>query len=98
MANSWQVVGQVGNIIKKDECYLVNIADNIYKPNKDNRKEWKKDGVIWFNCVCDFEPRVKTGDTVMAQGEFLPSNSEKYPQVLKINHIGVIKKKDMKDI
>lgn len=88
----WQIVGQVGTIVKKDKCYLVNIAENKYKP-KGKGKEWEKQHTIWFNCICDFEPKVSMGDTVIAEGEYLPSKRDDYPYVMKIAHIGVIKKK-----
>lgn len=91
MASSWKVIGQIGNVIEKNNCFLINIAENKYKPNKD--KEWKKEYTIWFNCISDFKPKANTGDTVIAEGEYLPSKNEKYPYIMKIKHMGVIKRK-----
>lgn len=91
MAN-WKIIGQIGNVIKKENCYLVNIAENKYKPNENNK--WEKDHTIWFNCISDFKPKVYKGDTVIAEGEYLPSKHPNFPYVMKISHIGVIKKKE----
>ena len=35
MAATWKIIGQIGNVIKKENCHLVNIAENKYK-FKDN--------------------------------------------------------------
>lgn len=90
MAANWKIIGQIGNVIKKENCYLVNIAENRYKL-KDNN--WIKEHTIWFSCISDFEPKIDIGDKVIAEGEYLPSKSKNYPYVMKISHIGVINKR-----
>lgn len=82
----WNIKGQVGSILKSGNIYVVNIAMNIYSGSK------KKD-VIWFNCISDFEPRVDVGDSVLAEGSFVPSLNSKHPYSMKISYIGVIEKK-----
>ena len=97
MSAKWTIVGQIGNVIKKENCYLVNIADNRYAQcQKQDGEEgrWEKKTTIWFNCISDFVPKVGTGDTVIAEGEYLKSNNPKYPYVMKIDHIGVITKSE----
>lgn len=86
----WNLVGQVGNVIKKKNCYLINIAENKYSPIGKGKK-WEKDYTIWFNCVSKFEPNVSIGDKVMVEGEFYPSENPYYPFTMQISHIGVIK-------
>lgn len=93
MSAIWHITnGQVGNIIKKDNYFLINIAYNRYVPDGAN-KSWKKKETIWFNCISDFEPRVDIGDTVIAEGEYISSKNSKNPYNMKINHIGIIKKR-----
>lgn len=89
MASEFKIIGKVGNIIEKSDCYLVNIADNKYRRNDEG--QWVKDQTIWFNCLTDFRPKVKIGDTVMVEGFYLCSKSDKYDHVMKIKHLGVIK-------
>lgn len=98
--SEWKIIGQVGNIIEKKDCFLINIAVNKYKKEivKDskgnniqkNKKEW----VIWFNCISRIKPNIKVGDTVIAEGHFKPSKSDKFPFTMCISHIGVIQTKN----
>lgn len=94
--SEWKIIGQVGNIIKKKECYLINIAENKYKKeiiSNENGKEIqknKKEWVIWFNCISRIRPNIKIGDTVIAEGHFKPSKNGDFPFTMCISHIGVI--------
>lgn len=90
----WNLIGQIGNVIKKEDNYIVNIAVNKYKPPKDKNKsqKWEKAATIWFTCFSEFEPKVEKGDRVMVEGSFVPSNIETVPFGLKIEHIAVIPK------
>lgn len=87
--SEWKIIGQMGSIIKKKQSYIVNIAENRYALNPE-KNEYEKRHTIWFNCICCFEPHVKTGDKVIAEGTFEPSRNEKFPFAMKIEHIGVI--------
>ena len=97
----WKVVGQLGSIRKKDQYYMVNIAENKYKLNEENPNENQypneKDSTIWFNCICPYKPRANVGDRVVAEGVFVPSKNENFPFSLKIKHIGVILKDDKEE-
>ena len=89
--SKWNLIGQVGNVIKKDNFYIINIAENKYKYNKESKK-WEKDSTVWFNCISDFEPKVSKSDRVIAEGIFIPSFLPNLPFSMKIEHIGVIQK------
>lgn len=88
MAN-WSVVGQVGFVEKRDKVYLVHIAENKYKFNKDT-KVYEKEYTIWLTCICNFKPNIKSGDTIIAEGTFIPSKNENFTFALGASHIGVI--------
>ena len=45
---------------------------------------------IWFHCLSRFKPSVKTGDSVIAHGTYIPSKNEDFPYCMLIEHIGVI--------
>lgn len=83
MAANWNVVGQVGTVSKNGNVYVVNIADNQYKNGK-------KIKTVWFNCICKFEPRVKKGDNVIANGFFEESSNKAFQYAMIVSHIGVI--------
>lgn len=97
MSAQWSIVGQIGNIKEKDSCYVVNIAYNAYAQDSESN-EWKKEYTVWFNCISYFKPKAKKGDTVIAEGVFLPSNNPKFQFVMKIDHLGVIKDKNIDSI
>lgn len=89
--NCWDLVGQVGSVIKKDNGFLINIAENRYK--KVN-KETKKDFTIWYSVFSTFEPSVSKGDRVMAKGTFEKSMTDIVPYILKVSYIAVINPKN----
>ena len=115
--NTWRIMGQVGGVIKKENVYLINIAENKYIKKKGVTKEeidkvrnhlpestipkekykpliLEKEYTIWYNCLCEFKPNVKTGDTIIAEGIFGPSKNPNYPFALIVKHVGLIKKKE----
>ena len=87
----WTINGQIGEVIAKDGYFEVNIAVNKYKPDKENNT-WVKDSTIWFKTICDFEPKVQKGDSIVAEGIYVKSNDKNLPYQMKISHIGVIQK------
>lgn len=88
----WTITGQMGDVIEKEGYFIVNIAVNKYRP-KAGEKNWVKESTIWFNCISDFRPKVEKGNSVVAEGIFIPSKEgTNLPFQLKINHIGVIQK------
>lgn len=82
MQSTFTIQGQLGKVHKKDTCYLVNIAQNIYEKGD-------KIDTIWYNCICSYKPNAKTGDSVIATGTFESSKNPNYPFTMKIINIGV---------
>jgi hypothetical protein len=81
--------GNVGSIKKvSNNTYIINIAENLYETNYKTGKSEKVD-VIWYNCVCFFEPSVKVGDKVIARGSFRPSKNKNYPYSIIIHRIAM---------
>lgn len=87
----WRIIGQVGSITKKNQNYFISLAENKYKKNEND--VFEKDHTLWFTCICSFEPKADIGDTVIADGTYIPSKNPNFPYIMKIEHIGIIKKK-----
>lgn len=86
--NNWTLFGQVGRIEKFDKCWMINLAHNEYKFNKKNGK-YEKSSTFWLKVLVTFEPKFKTGDSVLAAGTFEVSKNPKFPFVLKANYVGL---------
>lgn len=84
-SNHWTLVGQIGDVRKSGNVWIVDIADNKY--SKKNGKS-VKNSTIWFNCICKFEPNCKKGDKVLAEGTFVHCHSGQFPFTMEIKHIG----------
>lgn len=87
MNNTWIIVGQIGTIVERKNCWMVSIADNKY-----NTKTSNKESTVWFNCISNFKPNVKVGDKVIANGNFVESKNENFPFAMMISYIGTINK------
>lgn len=88
----WKIVGQVGSVIKNKNTFIVHIAKNKFRKDYTTGQSTKL-YTVWFTCICFFEVSISTGDTVMVGGEFIPSKNTNFPFIMKISHIGIIKKK-----
>lgn len=87
MSSKWQIVGNVGEITESKGFYIINIADNKYGVVNGN---YQKIDTIWFQCLAKFKPKVKTGDTVIAMGNYISSENEDHRYMMKVEHIGII--------
>lgn len=91
--DEWKIVAQVGSVIKNTNTWIVHLAKNKFKKDYTTG-ESSKLYTVWFTCVCFFELSISTGDTVFAAGEFIESKNPNFPYIMKINNIGVIKKRE----
>lgn len=90
--STWHIVGQVGNIVKKKNTWLITIAENKY-----DKETCKKLYTIWYICICKFEPNILIGNTVIANGHFEPSKNKDFPFAMIVDHIGTINKNQKDD-
>lgn len=90
--SEFQIIGQLGAIVKKQKNYLVNIAENKYIFD-ETINDFIKIDTIWYNCLCSFTPNLTPGDKVIALGTFEPSKNDNFPFAMKISHIAKIIKK-----
>lgn len=82
MKSYFVIIGQVGYIKKlKNGCYSTTVYLNKYN---ESIKEWS----LPINVISKFKPKPTTGNSVLVEGEFGPSEDGSLQFIAK--HIGIL--------
>lgn len=83
MISSFVLVGQVGYIKKLENgLYSITIYLNKYNATK---KQWS----LPIECIAKFQPRAVTGNSVLVEGELVPSINNGGIEY-RAKHIGIL--------
>lgn len=86
MISNFVLVGQVGYIKKLENGFYSTIVYlNKYHKNKPG-KQWS----LPIECITKFKPKAVSGNSVLVEGEFVPSDRNSEEIEFRAKHIGVL--------
>lgn len=90
MRSSWTVSGRVGRVRKVNEVYVLDLAERLQDDGHS------QNGVLWFNILCKFEPKVEKGDEVLVCGSFDQSKNKKFQYAMIAEIVALVRKGQQK--